>query len=118
MTRRTSNPNTLTMITLGIPNATVTAAVIRKVVMLRREATPSGDRATVRRAAPPMARPPEAILRRITAVTLRKSVRTTASFRSDMVARETGRQPTEGGEHYGELSEYQHGLLDGQQGRR
>ena len=60
----------------------------------------------------------EAILRRIMAVTLRKSVRTTASFRSDMVARETGRQPTEGGEHYGELSEYQHGLLDGQQGRR
>ena len=88
------------------------------VVMLRREATPSRGRATVRRAAPPMARPPEAILRRITAVTLRKSVRTTASFRSDMVARETGRQPTEGGENYGELSEYQHGLLDGQQGRR
>lgn len=28
------------MFTLGIPNATVTAAVIRKVVMLRREATP------------------------------------------------------------------------------
>ena len=27
------------MFTLGIPNATVTAAVIRKVVMLRREAT-------------------------------------------------------------------------------
>ena len=106
------------MFTLGIPNATVTAAVIRKVVMLHREVTPSRDRATVRRAAPPMARPPEAILRRITAVTLRKSVRTTASFRSDMVARETGRQPTEGGEHYGELSEYQHGLLDGQQGRR
>lgn len=79
---------------------------------------PSRGRATVRRAAPPMARPPEAILRRITAVTLRKSVRTTASFRSDMVARETGRQPTEGGENYGELSEYQHGLLDGQQGRR
>ena len=99
-------------------NVTVTAAVIRKVVMLRREAIPSRGRATVRRAAPPMARPPEAILRRITAVTLRKSVRTTASFRSDMVARETGRQPTEGGEHYGELSEYQHGLLDGQQGRR
>ena len=106
------------MFTLGIPNATVTAAVIRKVVMLHREVTPSRDRATVRRAAPPMARPPEAILRRITAVTLRKSVRTTANFRSDMVARETGRQPTEGGENYGELSEYQHGLLDGQQGRR
>lgn len=75
---------------------------------------------SLREGVPPalVARPPEAILRRITAVTLRKSVRTTASFRSDMVARETGRQPTEGGEHYGELSEYQHGLLDGQQGRR
>lgn len=54
----------------------------------------------------------------LTTVTLVKSARMMESCHSETVARATGRQPTEGGEHYGELSEYQHGLLDGQQGRR
>ena len=110
------------MFTLGIPNATVTAAVIRKVVMLRREVTTSRDRATVRRAALMAALLLVALLLvdipPLTTVTLVKSARMMESCHSETVARGTGRQPTEGGEHYGELSEYQHGLLDGQQGRR
>ena len=105
------------MFTLGIPNATVTEAAISRAVTRRRADILSRARATVRRAALMAALllvdiPP------LTTVTLAKSARMMESCHSETVARVTGRQPTEGGEHYGELSEYQHGLLDGQQGRR